>query len=164
MLLIEILTLKSIGLQQSGETAPALGALEEAVTRSEPEGIVRPVLDAGLLAPGVLDGLLAALKRKSPACWEYVDILLAALLADQPTLTPGAEPSRPAHALLEPLSERELEVLRLLAAGLTNPQIAARLVITTGTVKAHTANIFRKLDAANRTQAVSIAREIRLVE
>ena len=72
---------------------------------------------------------------------------------------PDAPAGSPAPvALIEPVSERELEVLRLLAEGLTNPQIAARLVISTGTVKAHTAAIFRKLDANTRTQAVAKAR------
>jgi LuxR family transcriptional regulator, maltose regulon positive regulatory protein len=65
--------------------------------------------------------------------------------------------------LLEPLSPRELEVLRLLAQGLSNPQIAERLVVSVGTVKTHTHNIFAKLGAANRTQAVRRAQALQLV-
>jgi LuxR family maltose regulon positive regulatory protein len=65
--------------------------------------------------------------------------------------------------LIEPLSERELEVLRLIAEGLTNPQIAARLYLSLNTVKAHTRNIYGKLDAHSRTQAVARARALGLL-
>ena len=65
--------------------------------------------------------------------------------------------------LIDPLSERELEVLGLLAQGLTNREIAERLIIAPGTVKAHTAAIYRKLDAANRTEAANRARQLGLL-
>ena len=63
-------------------------------------------------------------------------------------------------SLVEPLSERELEVLRLIATGLTNQEIAGTLVVALGTVKAHTASIYSKLNVHNRTQAVARAREL----
>ncbi len=63
----------------------------------------------------------------------------------------------------ENLSERELEILRLIAGGLTNKEIAKELFITAGTVKAHTSNIFRKLDVLNRTQAITAARQLKLL-
>ena len=66
-------------------------------------------------------------------------------------------------ALIEPLSERELEVLHLIANGLTNQAIAETLVVALGTVKAHTASIYAKLDVHNRTQAVARARELGLL-
>ncbi len=76
----------------------------------------------------------------------------------------GAQSLPPDQAgLIEPLSPRELEVLRLLAQGLSNPQIAAALIVSVGTVKTHTHNIFAKLGAANRTQAVRLAQERQLV-
>jgi LuxR family maltose regulon positive regulatory protein len=62
--------------------------------------------------------------------------------------------------ILEPLSERELEVLQLIAEGLTNPEIAARLYLSVNTVKAHTRNIYGKLDVHNRTQAVARVRAL----
>jgi LuxR family maltose regulon positive regulatory protein len=65
--------------------------------------------------------------------------------------------------LIEPLTERELEVLRLMALGRTNQQIAAQLVVAPGTIKAHTASIYRKLDVANRTEAVARARQLGLL-
>jgi LuxR family maltose regulon positive regulatory protein len=64
--------------------------------------------------------------------------------------------------LVEPLSDRELEVLHLIAAGLSNQAIAEELVVALGTVKAHTATIYRKLDVNSRTQAVARARELGL--
>jgi LuxR family maltose regulon positive regulatory protein len=71
--------------------------------------------------------------------------------------------SIPQGALVEPLSERELEVLRLMAEGRTNAEIAAELIIALGTVKAHTSSIYRKLDVRNRTQAIVAAREMNLL-
>jgi LuxR family maltose regulon positive regulatory protein len=68
-----------------------------------------------------------------------------------------------ARPVVEPVSGRELEVLRLLAAGASNRQIAEELVLVTGTVKAHLLNIYRKLDVHNRTQAVARARELNLL-
>jgi ATP/maltotriose-dependent transcriptional regulator MalT len=65
-----------------------------------------------------------------------------------------------AQALIEPLSKRELEVLHLIALGETNQEIAGQLIVAAGTVKAHTASIYRKLDVANRTQAVARARQL----
>ena len=77
----------------------------------------------------------------------------------------GAAPDAASHAapsLL--LSPREHEILRLMAAGLTNPQIAAHLVIGAGTVKTHTLHIYRKLEVANRTQAILRAQELALLD
>ena len=65
--------------------------------------------------------------------------------------------------MIEPLSARELEVLNLLAVGNTNQEIARKLIVSPGTVKAHTANIYRKLDVANRTEAVARARQLEIL-
>ncbi len=74
-----------------------------------------------------------------------------------------AIPQRAAQPLAEPLSERELEVLDLIAAGLTNPEIAGRLFIATGTVKRHINNIYGKLDVRHRAEAIARGRELGLV-
>jgi LuxR family maltose regulon positive regulatory protein len=65
--------------------------------------------------------------------------------------------------LVEPLSQRELEVLHLMALGRTNQQIAQQLIVAPGTVKAHTASIYRKLDVTNRTEAVARARQLSIL-
>lgn len=92
---------------------------------------------------------------------EYAGRLLAAF--------PAGEPDRlSAQAalleLVEPLSPRELEVLRLIAAGATNAQIAQRLVIAVGTVKNHAKNIYSKLNVGSRTQAISRSRDLGLID
>jgi LuxR family maltose regulon positive regulatory protein len=73
---------------------------------------------------------------------------------------PAAEKPPPAGDLIEPLTERELEVLHLVALGMTNREIAQQLVVAPGTVKAHTSSIYRKLDVANRTEAAARARQL----
>jgi DNA-binding CsgD family transcriptional regulator len=90
--------------------------------------------------------------------------------ADAPPMRPSPAPASTTPALpptaedgLEPLSERELEVLQLLATGRSNREIAAELYVATGTVKAHLNHIFRKLQARSRLQAVTRARELRLL-
>ncbi len=91
----------------------------------------------------------------------------ARLLACMDAALPGTESTQVQFAstgsLVEPLSRRELEVLQLMAEGRTNPEIAHKLIVAPGTVKAHAASIYRKLDAANRTEAVTRARQLGLL-
>jgi LuxR family maltose regulon positive regulatory protein len=84
-------------------------------------------------------------------------------LGHQPATVAGVGSAAANQGLIEPLSERELEVLRLVADGCSNAEIARKLFITIGTVKRHTNNIYGKLGAASRTQAVARARAIRLI-
>ena len=98
---------------------------------------------------------------------EYLSALLAALGREHGHhgATKPTSRQRPiAQSLLEPLSERELEVLRLLATGLSNSEIAQRLVVTVHTVKWHTKNLYGKLDATNRAQAIVRARSLGLID
>jgi ATP/maltotriose-dependent transcriptional regulator MalT len=107
----------------------------------------------------------------SRTCQEDVEGIIARVHAELMPTARVPRPSEPAanqselprRALLEPLTERELEVLRLVAAGLPNQQIADRLIVSVGTVKSHLHNIVGKLGASNRTQAVHRARELRLL-
>ena len=88
----------------------------------------------------------------------YASELLSAVSQTADTTSP------PAQLLIEPLSMRELEVLRLIEAGYSNQEIAARLVISMPTVKRHISNIYAKMGAKSRTQAVSLGRELKLFE
>jgi len=82
----------------------------------------------------------------------------------QETVSPAGDSSAGSgQVLVEPLSPRELEVLHLMALGRTNQEIAQQLIVAPGTVKAHTATIYRKLDVANRTEAVARARQLGLL-
>ncbi len=137
--------------------AAALPFLSEALTWGQPEGFVRSFLDEG-------ESLVPLLRHPAAqgVARQYVKKLLAAFEADARRRA-GEKPPPPTHPLIEPLSERELEVLRLVAEGLSNQEIADRLVISLGTVKTHVHNILGKLDVRGRTQAAARARELDLI-
>jgi LuxR family maltose regulon positive regulatory protein len=155
---IQILAVQALAFQVQGSVDQAVASLERALSLAEPEGYVRTFVDEGppmahLLYEAATRGILP----------DYAGRLLAAFPDSKaaPVASPKAD-QRPAptleSALIEPLSERELEVLHLIAEGLTNAEIASRLYLSLNTVKAHTRNIYGKLDAHSRTQAVARAR------
>ncbi len=153
--LIGVLALQAMALHMQSDTASALAVLERAVRLARPEGYVRSFLEAG--KP------LEPLLRTAVTQWRDRELLayarkLLAAFADEGA--PPAEAQAPEPAIL---SERELEVLRLMAAGCTNQAIANELVIALGTAKRHAANIFDKLDVRNRTEAVARARQLDLL-
>jgi LuxR family maltose regulon positive regulatory protein len=150
--------LRAAAFQAEGDTAQASTTLERALTLAEPGGFIRVFVDEG---PPMARLLYEALNRGIAP--DYVRRLLAAFPMAEPE---KAEPSRAQTAkpeLVEPLSERELEVLQLIAEGLTNPEIAARLFLALNTVKTHSRNIYGKLGVHSRTQAVSRARALGLL-
>lgn len=145
---------------QSAETN-----LERALSLAEPQGYLRIFLDEGQPLRTVLAHWLA--KNISTPLANYASRLLSQLDTELKTDTadrPGASPPDPADSanqlLIEPLSERELQVLGLMASGLSNKEIAGRLIVAAGTIKAHAASIYRKLECNNRTEAVSRARRL----
>jgi LuxR family maltose regulon positive regulatory protein len=155
---IEILALQALAFQARGNAPRAMDALERALTLAEPEGFVRIFVDEGPPMAHLL--YKAATRGIAP---DYVRRLLAAFPAAEPEQTEFLETQAPQSELIEPLSERELEVLQLIAEGLTNPEIAARLYLALNTVKAHTRNIYGKLDVHSRTQAVARSQELGLL-
>jgi LuxR family maltose regulon positive regulatory protein len=132
--------------------AQAFVFLAEALAMAQPEGFIRIFADAGeplmpLLQEATLRGVMP----------EYVGKIMAAIKGRPRPMTPGPSP------LVEPLSEREIEVLRLVAAGLSNREIAKKLVISPGTAKTHIHNVCSKLGVRNRTEAAMHAKELGLV-
>jgi LuxR family maltose regulon positive regulatory protein len=149
---IAALALRALALSARGDTAGALAALEPALRLASPDGYVRSFIDLGLPMARLLQE--AAARGVMP---EYIGGLLAAF--GEAALVPG----QPASRLPEPLSERELEVLNSIAAGLTNREIADALFISPETVKKHTGSIYGKLGVRGRTQAVARARALDLL-
>lgn len=158
--LITIGVLQAQAQQALGQKTEALACLAEAVRLAAPEGyrsaFMRVFLDGGATSrPSAVAALLPGVRHVAPA---FVDDLL--------DRRPEPDRNRPAaitQPLVEPLSERELEVLRLVADGLSNSEIAARLFVSIGTVKTHVHNILGKLGADGRPRAIARARELRLV-
>ena len=143
---------------EMGDSEQAILALTECLTLAQPEGYVRVFLDEGQPMQMLLAQWLA---HASPGSLrDYAIRLLSQFHAEPHVVTAAQEKVSPTGDLIEPLSQRELEVLHLIAVGRTNKEIAQQLVVAPGTVKAHTASIYRKLDVANRTEAVARARQL----
>jgi LuxR family maltose regulon positive regulatory protein len=170
---IELSLLRALLCQTQGDTAAMRVSLERALTLAEPEGYVRLFVDEG--AP--MTELLRQAQSRGIRP-DYVSKLLAALDAGEQGSRGAREqegdvqehfspaplpPSTPAPLLVESLTERELELLRLVADGYSNQEIAQELFLAIGTVKKHLNNIFGKLGVSSRTQAVARARELDLL-
>ena len=164
---IEISALRALALAACGDQDAAVDALAQALALGCPLGYVRVFVDESAPMAALLARVLAAQKagraaaRGVPAGW------LAGVLGafggqdDLPAAGRGA--AVPVPGLVEQLTPRELEVLVLLAAGLPNPRIAEQLVVTLDTVKKHVSHLLGKLGAANRTEAVTRARQLGLI-
>jgi LuxR family maltose regulon positive regulatory protein len=148
---IEILVLRALAHQALGDTPAALAALERAMMLAEPEDYVRVFADEG---PPMTSVLRAAAKQGTRR--DYARRLLAAV----GTTETG---SRTTLALIDPLSERELDVLRLLGTELDGPAIARELMVSLNTMRTHTKNIYAKLAVTNRRAAVRRAAELNLL-
>ena len=149
-----------------GGQAGALAALADALALAAPEGYVRVFVDEGPPMAALLRQLLTRRRQ------ELADVVsresLARLVdafeqAGLPVRPPVRRGGVVVAGLVEPLTERELEVLGLLAAGASNRAIAQQLVVTQETVKKHLSHLFDKLGVANRTQAVARARQLGLL-
>jgi LuxR family maltose regulon positive regulatory protein len=155
---IEILLLRALALRQTGDSQQSLLVLTKCLELAEPESYMRLFLDEGQTMRSLLAQWLA---HASPGrLWDYAARLLSAFNSELPPQTITQEKASLPGGMAEPLSQRELEVLHLISLGKTNQEIAGQLIVALGTIKAHTASIYRKLEAANRTEAVTRARKL----
>jgi LuxR family maltose regulon positive regulatory protein len=162
---IELLVLQALALAISHKIPQALPPLEEALQLAEPEGYTRIFLDEG---EPMVRLLRMAYRSKEKGSREYVTRLLEGLLPAEGAAPPATSEItlvKPVDhsVLIDPLTERELEILRMIADGYPNQEIAEKLVITLGTVKAHISHIYTKLDVRSRTQAIIKAEQFRLL-
>jgi LuxR family maltose regulon positive regulatory protein len=164
---IEMKVLQALAHSMRNEDQEALTVLAQAVHLAESESYVRIFVDEGTAMATLLSRLREQLRKKGPT--PYLDTLLAAFSLERMTHKPlptGSDQPRGRlleQPLVEPLSERELEVLRLVARGDANQEIAEVLVIALDTVKRHVTHIFEKLGVNNRVQAVARARALGLL-
>lgn len=166
--LVEILLLQSLRYQKQSQNDEALATLARAVTLAEPGGYIRPFLELGL----EMAKMLMDLSQKGMAL-EYIARILTSFPDEMKgetalQMVDGADLSlaantftqSPSLSLVEPLTPRELDVLALMAQGLTNQEIAQRLTISHGTVKQHAYNLYQKLQVNTRQQAVMKAADL----
>jgi LuxR family maltose regulon positive regulatory protein len=167
---IEILVVQALALQAQDNVSQALASVERALTLAEPEGYVCIFVDEGEPMRLLIEKQSRSQDKTFPG---YVDKLLAAFA--RPTAIPQPKTLAPAlrcgasagvndlqSIIIEPLSERELEVLRLLGTELSGPEIARKLIVSLNTLRTHTKNIFNKLGVNNRRAAVRRAEELNL--
>jgi LuxR family maltose regulon positive regulatory protein len=150
--IIEVLALQALAFDAQGKHDQALNSLEESLTLAEPEGFIRTFVDEG---EPMKDLLRQAYSRDISNA--YVSKLLGAFEPDREYGKPFAQ------SLIEPLSNRELEVLRLLSTELSGPEIADELMVSLNTMRTHTKNIYSKLDVNNRRAALRKAEQLNLL-
>jgi LuxR family transcriptional regulator, maltose regulon positive regulatory protein len=152
---LQVLVLQALVYQAVGEVDTAVSLLVEALMTAEPGGYIRLFIDEGR----PMRTLLQKLKDEITPPVPYIDTLLAAF--DEPDMQSSTFSPQP---LIDPLSERELEILALITAGLKNKEIAEQLVISLNTVLYHNKNIYGKLGVNKRALAIARARELNLIE
>lgn len=167
---ISVLALQALAHWQRGNTEQAISVLGRLLALAEPEEYVRVFVDEGLPMQALLASCARQLDaRETHVSAAYVQKLLAAFPSTEAQHNRNGEDTgrrergHSSSPLLEPLTTREQDVLELLAAGLSNAEMAARLIVSVGTVKTHVKSIYGKLGVHSRTQALARAREIGLL-
>ena len=165
--MIGIMVLLALVIYRQGRLDESLDVLEQVVAMSEPETFIRPFIEIGLPMSNLLKGL-----QKRNLALDFIEKLLAAFGDDKEFAGPQAadhpitsvhqhlRPSVSSGSFVEPLTNRELDVLELLAKRLQNKEIADKLFISAETVKAHLKNIYQKLNVGKRREAVEKARSL----
>ena len=149
--IVEAMVLQALALQGKKEIDQALAVLEKAITIAQPEGYVRVFLDEG----EAMTRLLCQVQSRQVVSG-YASVLLSMIGKTSGMTQPSMQ------LLVEPLTTREVEVLKLIESGQSNQEIAGELVISMPTVKRHISNIYAKLGAKSRTQALAIGKELKI--
>jgi LuxR family maltose regulon positive regulatory protein len=169
---IEILVLQALAHHSQGDIPAALLPLQKTLALAEPEGYVRMFLDEGEpvmfliddLRGRILDGSFTVNGSRPVVLLPYIDRLLQSFSARGPAIADQPSPLLlPIENLVDPLSQRELEVLRLFKTDLSGPEIARELTIALSTVRTHTKSIYSKLNVTSRRAAVKRAEELHLI-
>jgi len=155
---LKVMVLQAVALQAHGEQDTAMHLLCDALALAEPGGFIRLFVDEGIPMAHLLSEAEAI--GMMP---DYTGKLLAVLEAEEQKRENTSSLPPPAQPLIEPLSLREVEVLHLMAQGLSNQEMSKRLFLALDTVKGHNRNIFGKLQVQRRTEAVARARELGLL-
>jgi LuxR family transcriptional regulator, maltose regulon positive regulatory protein len=153
---IEILILQAVAYEAQGKIPLALSPLQRALSLAEPEGYVRIFVDEGIPMARLLTKAAATGIKQ-----EYISKLISEFGTTEDNSKNKS--SQLSQLIIEPLSHRELEVLKQIAQGLSNQEISQRLFLAVSTVKGHNKNIFSKLQVQRRTEAVARARELGLL-
>ncbi|MBI3172518.1 MAG: AAA family ATPase [Chloroflexi bacterium] len=160
---IEILVLQAFALQAKGEAAQAISSLEKALSLAEPEGYLRIFVNEGEFLRLLILDVRSAVEKSPYFLFGYLEKLLAEFPQPTEFQLQKSKFENPKPELIDPLSDRELEVLRLIAQGLSNQEITQKLFVALSTIKGHNLRIFAKLQAKSRTEAVARARELGLL-
>jgi len=150
---LKVIVLQSVAHYVRGDKDQATQLLGDVLAIAEPGGFIRIFMDEG----PPMEALLKMVKVDSKRLKEYIRKIQAAFERKEIQ-------SISSQPLVDPLSERELDVLQLIAEGLTNPEIAGKLCVSLNTVKVHSRNIYSKLGVSNRTEAGNRARELGILE
>jgi LuxR family maltose regulon positive regulatory protein len=150
---IELLILKALASHAQDAASEAMAALEQALTLAKPRGFIRIFVDEGPLM-----GQLLYEAMSQGITSEYTGHLLALITELEPDHPTQVKTQKYKDEIIEQLSEREIEVLKLIAQGFTNKEIASRLYVSLNTIKVHTRNINSKLGTHNRTESTAKAR------
>ena len=163
--LLDVMAVQSVALYAHGEKEKAVELLGKALAQAEPKGFIRLFVDEGEAMRLLILDFRAQIEKQGPPniypLFGYVNKLLAAFPTSLEVISQSKITNQKSK-MIEPLSEREMEVLRLLRSELSGPEIARRLIVSLNTLRTHTKNIFNKLGVNNRRAAIHRAEELEL--
>ncbi|MBC8145254.1 MAG: hypothetical protein H7X80_06680, partial [bacterium] len=162
--MLDVMILRAIALRAMGREDDALDAIAEALTIAAPERIARAFLIDGVDAVRIIRAWRKQAVAIDPVVRRLVDLVEGSFTPDSQRDSAGETSVRINAGMMEPLTTREFEILNLMAAGYSNQKIAGKLYLSVNTIKTHASNLFSKLGASSRVEAISRAREERILQ